>query len=60
MASILHYTEVDGSGEYIVITDVDLADSIKEEFCEPGYVFCTSYDIDSTGTLPTERSLRAA
>ena len=60
MASILHYTEVDGLGEYIVITNEGLTYTIIKDFCEPGYVFCASYDIDSTGTLPTERSLRSA
>ena len=58
MASILHYIDLDGLGEYIVITDEDLTDATKEAFREPGYIFYGSYDINNTGTLPTERSLR--
>jgi hypothetical protein len=60
MAAILHYNQIDGEGEYIVITEEKVNQDTIEDLREPGYVFYASYDLDDAGTLPTERSLRAS
>jgi hypothetical protein len=57
MPAILHYTQADGNAEYVVITDRDDNKETRESFREPGYEFYSSYEIEETGTLPTERSL---
>ncbi len=59
MAHILHYNEIDGSGEYIILTEEDNTEETREEFCHPGYVFYQAYElgIDDLGTLPADRPL---
>lgn len=75
MAKILHYVaQVYGlddpipqvslthgrirSGEYIVIADDD-SPKAEADNCLEGYVLYRTYDIEDTGTLPTERPLAA-
>jgi hypothetical protein len=60
MAAILHYNQIEGEGEYIVITEEAVAPELIEDLREHGYEFYASYDLDDAGTLPTERSLRAS
>ncbi len=59
MAHILHYEEIDGSREYIVLTEEGNTIEAQEDFCRPGYKFNRAYElgIDDLGTLPTDRSL---
>jgi len=59
MSHILHYEEIDGTGEYIVITDDDDNTETREEHCIAGYRCAASYEIENTGCLPTERALVA-
>lgn len=59
MPYILHFNEIAGDGEYIVITDEDNTPKTQEEFSTPGYEFFQAYEIEVTGTLPTERILIA-
>lgn len=61
MPYILHYNAEDdlSSREYIVITDGDNTEETREEHCINGYVFYAAYEIEETGTLPTERALIA-
>jgi hypothetical protein len=57
MAHILHYEEIKGNKEYVVITEEDDDDEIREQFEKLGFRFYKSYEIEDIGTLPTDRAL---
>ena len=57
MAHILHFASLKGSREYIVITELEDTAEIREEYCQPGFEFYQSYELDEAGTLPTEVAL---
>lgn len=58
MAAILHYCEINGSKEYVVITDSDATDDVIEENRILNFEFDRSYEFDSdTGLLPTDIAL---
>lgn len=57
MSHILHYLEIKGTREYIVITDENDTKETRQDYCLSGYQFNASYEIEKTGILPTERPL---
>jgi len=59
MAVILHYDEVEGEREYIVITDENTPE-VRDENRKPGYQFDQAYELDGDGgRLPMYRRLVA-
>jgi hypothetical protein len=57
--TILHFTEVDGSKEYVILTDEELDDEHALEYAKPSYKLERRYEaeLDKMHTLPTEREL---
>jgi hypothetical protein len=53
---ILHYIEISGSKEYIVITSED-KDTAIPDFLLDGYKFDAAYAIEDIGILPAETIL---
>jgi len=59
MAHIFHYLENAGGddNEYVVITDSEDTQDERELHKIGGYFFNKSYELEDTGTLPTDIAL---
>lgn len=57
MAAIIHYSAP--VGEYIVMTEDEVTDALKEKHLRPGYVVIGVHEIEfhDTGVLPLDREL---